>query len=275
MSADPNTSPLGFDRRGCGEPLVLVHGLGASRHVWDPVIDLLAAERDVIAVDLPGFGRSRPLPAAIEPSPAALARAVIDTVQRLGVGLPHVGGNSLGGWVALEMARAGGARTVTAIAPAGLWGGPLRPRGRVSAHSVGRVLRPLIGPAMAIPAVRRAAMAGTVGHPERLTAREARRLALDYVSAPGFDDVNRAMRSSHFVGGDEIDVPVTLVWCALDRLVRPPRELAVRAREVVLPDCGHTPMTDDPAAVAAVLLAGSAMPSSSPGSAAPWGRARA
>ena len=45
-------------RQGAGEPLVLIHGLGGSIVVWKPVIDLLAAERDVVAIDLPGFGAS-------------------------------------------------------------------------------------------------------------------------------------------------------------------------------------------------------------------------
>ena len=48
---------LGYERRGSGEPLVLIHGLGGSRRIWDPVLDRLAAERDVIAVDMPGLRR--------------------------------------------------------------------------------------------------------------------------------------------------------------------------------------------------------------------------
>ena len=58
---------------GAGEPLVLLHGLGSARAAWDPVIPALAERFDVIAVDLPGFGESAPLPAGVEPSPAALA----------------------------------------------------------------------------------------------------------------------------------------------------------------------------------------------------------
>src|SRR5688500_11457296 len=49
---------LAFDRVGQGEPLVLLHGQGFSRRCWDPVVDALAADRDVIAVDLPGHGES-------------------------------------------------------------------------------------------------------------------------------------------------------------------------------------------------------------------------
>ena len=73
------------------------------------------------------------MPDDVVPTPAALAAAVSATLDALGVQRPHVAGNSLGAWVALELARAGGARSVTAIAPAGFWGGPLSPRGRVNA----------------------------------------------------------------------------------------------------------------------------------------------
>ena len=47
---------LAHDRRGSGEPLVLVHGLGSRRQAWKPAMELAAQAREVIAVDLPGFG---------------------------------------------------------------------------------------------------------------------------------------------------------------------------------------------------------------------------
>ncbi|WP_412741957.1 alpha/beta fold hydrolase [Krasilnikovia sp. MM14-A1004] len=63
-------------RTGQGQTLVLLHPLGSSRSVWDPVVGALAGRFDVIAVDLPGFGESAPLPASTEATPAALAHAV-------------------------------------------------------------------------------------------------------------------------------------------------------------------------------------------------------
>jgi pimeloyl-ACP methyl ester carboxylesterase len=57
----PVSGPLAHHRTGRGSPLVLLHALGADRHVWDPVVPLIAARREVIAVDLPGFGQSLPL----------------------------------------------------------------------------------------------------------------------------------------------------------------------------------------------------------------------
>ena len=48
-------------RRGKGKPLLLIHGLGGSWRSWNPILDSLAVEREVIAVDLPGFGDTPPL----------------------------------------------------------------------------------------------------------------------------------------------------------------------------------------------------------------------
>ena len=51
-------SALSYTRTGAGEPLVLLHGIGMSRQVWNPLLPALAQSFDVIAVDLPGFGES-------------------------------------------------------------------------------------------------------------------------------------------------------------------------------------------------------------------------
>src|SRR5215207_6736099 len=92
-SAARPPAPLAHERRGTGEPLVLLHPLGADRRVWEPVLPLLG-ERDVVAVDLPGFGASPPLD--VTPTPQALAAAVGRFIAALGLERPHVAGNSLG-----------------------------------------------------------------------------------------------------------------------------------------------------------------------------------
>src|SRR5215210_7372828 len=108
---------LAHVRRGSGPPLLLIHGIGSQWPMWEPVLDRLARERDVVAVDLPGFGDSAPLPGT--PSVEALARAVAQFVGGLGLERPHAAGNSLGGGVALEMARQGEARSACVLSPAG------------------------------------------------------------------------------------------------------------------------------------------------------------
>jgi pimeloyl-ACP methyl ester carboxylesterase len=248
---------IDYERRGSGPPLVLIHALGADREMWAPVLDRLAAEREVVAVDLPGFGGSPVLDGAGPPTPRALAAAVAAAMQPV-VGIPfHVAGNSLGGWVALEAALAGTACSVTAIAPAGLWPEPLMPR-RSLAHRLARAAGPVLGPLVRSPRGRRLALGGTIARPERVPPAAALHLARSYGTAPGFDAVNDAMRARRFTGLADIRVPVTLAWAEHDRLVAPPRRVPRHVHSVVLPGCGHLPTWDDPDGVAAVLLAGSA-----------------
>ncbi len=237
---------------------MLLHALGGSLRSWDPVVGLLDQRREVIAIDMPGFGASPPVPDDVVPTPAALAAAVADTLRAIGVPRPHVAGNSLGAWVALELARAGGARSVTAIAPAGFWGAPLRSRGTVNAQSISHALRPLLVVAARSARMRRAMLGAIVAHPERLTPADAARFIDDYARSPGYVAVNREMRGSHFTAAEQITVPVTVAWCELDRLVPPRAVPGLRAHAVTLRGCGHVPMTDDPQAVAEVLALGSA-----------------
>jgi pimeloyl-ACP methyl ester carboxylesterase len=241
-------------RCGSGPPLVLLHTLGTDHHMWDPVLARLAAAREVFALDLPGFGGSPPVDGG---SPPALAAVVSDWLAARGITRPHVAGNSLGGWVALEIAVAGRAASVTAIAPAGLWANPLGPK-PATARRLARALLPALAPLLRRPAARRLALGGTVARPENVPAADAARLVRAYATAPGFDAANAAMRGSRFTALEAIDVPVTLAWPQHDRLVRPPRHVPARVRSVGLPGCGHLPTWDDPDRVARLLLEASA-----------------
>ena len=243
---------IAYTRSGSGEPLVLLHALGTDRHMWDPVIERLASEREVFAVDMPGFGES----ATTSPSaPTDLARAI---ATGLDLERPHVAGNSLGGWVALELALAGHARSVTAIAPAGMWARPLLPK-RSLARSVARALRPALSALLRSARARRIALGGTIAHPEHVPYAAALQLVRAYANAPGFDAVNDGMRANVFTGLGEIEVPLTLAWPEHDRLVARPRTVPAVAREFRLSGCGHMPTWDDPELVARVLLAGSTL----------------
>ena len=243
---------LGYDRAGSGPALVLLHPLGADRHVWAPVTALLADEREVIAVDMPGFGDSPPLAGPGEPTPAALAAGIADGLEAIGVRDYDVAGNSLGGWVALELALAGHARSVVAIGPAGLWRGPLAPK-RSLARSLARLALPVAGVLTRSPRLRRRVLAMFAAHPERVPPGAAAGLIRAYATAPGFPAVNAAMRGNHFTALDRIPVPVTLAWPDHDRLIARPSRLPANVRSVVLHDCGHLPMWDDPMQVAALF----------------------
>jgi pimeloyl-ACP methyl ester carboxylesterase len=243
------------------EPLLLIHGLGASGSVWDPVLPLLRGEREVVVLDMPGFGQAPALPDGVEPTAANLAAALHETCEERGVERPHVAGNSLGGWVGLEMGRAGWAASVTAISPAGLWRAPLGPREN-DARALARRLRPLVAAATLIPAARRRMLSTFAAHPERVPVAAGRELVLGWIDSNGYDGANRAMRTHVFEPeGYPEDVPVTIAWAELDRLVGPPkpRRRPAGARFLVLPGVGHTPMWDDPELVARTLLEGSAV----------------
>ena len=165
-------------------------------------------------------------------------------------------GNSLGGWVALEMALAGDVASVTAIAPAGLWPEPLVPR-RSTARAAARRLLPALPLLLRTAAGRRLALAGSAARPERIPPAAALRLVRAYALSPGFDEANDAMRAGRFTRLDDIAVPLTFAWPEHDRLVGRPRRLPAGARSVTLTGCGHLPTWDDPEQVARVLLDGS------------------
>src|SRR5580765_7340519 len=102
------------------EPLVLLHGLGMSERVWDGVRPLLEPHHDVVALTALGHrGGASP-----SRRPVTVRDLVDDAERQLderGLSRPHVAGNSLGGWMAIELARRGRARTVCALSPAGFW----------------------------------------------------------------------------------------------------------------------------------------------------------
>lgn len=248
-------------REGSGEPLLLLHGLGGSTAVWSPVIERLSAEREVLAIDLPGFGETPELADGIEPTAANLAAAVhARCAAEIGFDRPHVAGNSLGGWVGLEMGRAGWAASVTAISPAGLWRAPLGDR-RVNPRLWARRLRPFVSLALRTPRIRESMLATFAARPERIPAKEGRDLVLGWIDSSGYDGANRAMRTHVFDPTGYPELPVTLAWGELDRLVAPPRpeRRPAGARYLVLPGVGHTPMWDDPELIAATLLQGSSV----------------
>ncbi|MEV8633836.1 alpha/beta fold hydrolase [Streptosporangium sp. NPDC051023] len=254
---------LAFERRGTGEPLVLLHGIGHHWQAWSPVLDRLAAERDVIAVDFPGFGASPPLPPGSPYTAETLADAVESFCAVHGIREPHVAGNSLGGYVALELASRGVVRTATALSPAGFWN-------RSELVYARAVLRAVRASATALTPERAAAvMADPLGHlisagmlvahPSRLSTEALLASSHAMREAPGFDDTLDSF--VWLMPPAPPKAPITIAWGERDRLF--PRRQAVRAarwsgqRVKLLRRCGHLPMSDAPELVAEVLLRGS------------------
>ncbi|GAB3446127.1 alpha/beta fold hydrolase [Actinophytocola sediminis] len=250
---------IAFERRGAGDPLVLLHGIGHRWQAWSPVLDLLAAEHDVIAIDLPGFGASPLLPAGRGYDVASAVRACADIFADLGLDRPHVAGNSLGAVLSLELASLGLVTSATALAPAGFW----TPRDRAWALGVlstmRRVGRLRASTRMLRWKYARQASAGLLyGHPSRITEQVMLDDLASMVASPAFDLVATAGRNYAYAS-PQPTVPVTVAWGTRDRILWPRQagraaELLPRARHVWLYRCGHVPMIDEPELVASVIL---------------------
>lgn len=248
---------------GAGRPLVLLHGVGMSHAVWKPVLPHLSASSRVIAFDIAGFGSTPPLPDRVAPTVPHLVEALARSLQDLRLPLPvDLAGNSLGGWLALEAARQGIARTVVAISPAGLWGRrppwhvpplfyTLRTAAKRFPHFVKRVvghsvLRELL---FAVPI--------SVGS-RRMSIDDAQQVVEDLARASRFEETLEHTRGA-FRGAD-IQVPVTVAFGARDwvltRSARNRKALPPHTRWVEPRGWGHVPMWADPAGVAALILEG-------------------
>jgi pimeloyl-ACP methyl ester carboxylesterase len=253
---------LAYSRLGRGEPLVLLHGQGLSRRSWDPVIGLLADHFDVLAVDLPGHGDSPRQPKGAGSAPADQARAVAELLDDLGLDSVHVAGNSVGGWVALELARLGRARTVTALSPGGLWGrrAPLFVRtGMRQSRINSRLVRRLAPDAPRSRFVRALFMAQLSGRPAHVPYEAAKTAIHDMASAPGFRETLRAAERTSFRDGAGIDVPVTVAFGSRDRVLPPVaarrrKHLPPHTRWIKIKGSGHVAMFDAPRSVVALLL---------------------
>jgi pimeloyl-ACP methyl ester carboxylesterase len=257
---------LRFSRRGAGASLVLIHGLGSSRAAWDPVVPQLAERFDVITPDLPGFGESEPLGPGDEPHPGRLAAAVAGLLDELHIDRPHLVGNSVGGWVSLELAALRPVSSVTLLSPAGLW-----PRGvplyslaslritrwaslhaagllsRLVAHRLGRIL----------------VLGQTHGRPTHVTPDQARASIEAMRTARGFDAALAATVHRHYSAGRALGAPVTVSFGPRDLLLlarqsRHLEQLPPGTRTAALPGCGHVAMLDCPAAVVSLINASTA-----------------
>jgi pimeloyl-ACP methyl ester carboxylesterase len=253
---------INYHREGEGPPLVLLHGVGHHWQAWEPVIGRLAGEFDVIACDSPGFGRSAALSAGIAPTIPAYADAFEWFFAELGLERPHVAGNSMGGAIALELARGRAARSVCAFSPAGFWTTAERRYCQLSLGALGAVpvrARPRLEAMARRRAGRVALFAQTFGHPTRLPAREAVATLRDAWASPALAGALDAFRDYRFGSPQQLrSTPLTIAWGRRDRLL-PYRLQAPRARAMlpwathVALDAGHVPFFDDPGAVAEVI----------------------
>jgi pimeloyl-ACP methyl ester carboxylesterase len=101
------------------EPLILIHGFTDTWRTWELVLPWLEERHDVVAVALPGHDGGPEIARDVDGDVAVAEVERVMTAR--GWETAHVAGNSLGGYVALQLAERGRARTVVAFAPAGGW----------------------------------------------------------------------------------------------------------------------------------------------------------
>ena len=261
----PELSPALY-RAGTGEPLVLIHGFTATWRCWLPVLGLLVPRFEVIAPTLHGHDGGPPSP----PGAETLAEAVDhfeSLLDGLGVDTAHLAGNSLGGALALELAKRGRARSVVALSPGGGWEEGDRKeveriirlfkRTQTSARATVKHHEKLL----ARPGFRRIGMRDIMARGHLVPVEEAVLLTRSSIRCAIVEDVFKTMRngSGRVTDLDQVKVPTLVAWGEKDRLLPMDRHAGRFRRDIpgvrfeVLPGLGHTPMWDDPGRVAQVI----------------------
>lgn len=255
-------------RGGTGDPLVLLHGATSSWKCWRDVIPLLTDSFDVFAPTLPGHGG---LPRPHRPHTISnLADEVEAQMDAAGMDTAHVVGNSLGGWLAVELAVRGRARSVVALSPAGGWHSG---EDRVIKHfysmrrwaRLARVMPPFL---LRNGRLRRFALRAACEHGERLTPRQmlATAKSARACDLKDFSELGEGLESERYNG---VTAPVLIAWSQYDRIIPAPdyadrwRQEVPSAHWTILADVGHCPMYDDPQLVANTVLEWTASAASS------------
>jgi pimeloyl-ACP methyl ester carboxylesterase len=251
-------------RGGSGEPLVLIHGFSCTRRVWDPFLAELERSFDVLAVSLAGHVDGPAFGAAPVCVPS-LVDAVERDLDAAGFDTAHLVGNSLGGWIAFELAIRGRARSVVALSPAGGWEAGTPDERRLRAlftrvHRMSKASLPWVDTIMRRPRLRRQALREIVAHGERVPPAAAAQIIRDSLGCSVyFDLMDAIVRDGPIRTLDGVECPVLIAWGTRDRIL-PVERYSQRFREmlpdaewVALPGAGHIPMSDEPELVARTI----------------------
>jgi pimeloyl-ACP methyl ester carboxylesterase len=271
-SSSPPATPLPTEeiapdteghRGGSGTPLLLLHGMSVTWRSWKPVLPLLEAHHDVIAPTLLGHSGAARLADGVEPSLDALVDGVEAELDRLGLDKVHIAGNSLGGWISLELARRGRARSVVVFSPAGEFSSNLRDAALLASMSAAFRLLESHGPRLEklawTPRGRKILAWSQFEHPERVDPLE---LIADIRAVKDSTVVRsliKVLASNPIRPLPDPGCPVHVVWPRRDRVIPYKRrgkalmEKLPSAELVRLDGVGHVPMADDPEAVSRLI----------------------
>jgi pimeloyl-ACP methyl ester carboxylesterase len=256
-------TPTALHRAGAGEPLVLLHGFMDAWRTWELVLPVLERDHDVLAPTLPGHAGGPRLQGEI--SHELFADAVEQVMDDAGFATAHLAGNSLGGFVALQLAARGRARSVVALAPAGGWAaGDQAPRELLELqrrmHAQVRALASSADAIAATPEGRRQATGWICEHGENLPPELVADLIVTVALCDAEPLIDYALGSDWTLDAQQVDCPVRIVWGTADRLLPWPSAAArfrdgwlPRAEWVELDGVGHAPQLDAPVEAAALI----------------------
>ncbi len=253
-------------RGGAGSPLVCLHGFMETWRTWELVLPALERRHDVLAPTLPGHAGGPALEGA--PTGHLMADAVERAMDEAGFDTAHVVGSSLGGFVALQLAARGRARTVVAFAPAGGWaaGDTLLPEVlglQARLHEQARATAPHAEAIVATAEGRRRATQLVVSSCEHIPPELIAHQMLAVASAAGAPAlIEHGLREGYGeLDAQAIACPVRIVWGTGDRLLPWPsaaarfrHEWLAHADWVELDGVGHSPQLDVPLEAAQLIL---------------------
>ena len=249
-------------RTGTGRPLLLVHGLGSTSRAWNPILAPLSANREVLALDLPGHGGS---PAEQDSSSfAGLARSLETYLDTEGLAGVDMVGSSLGGQLVLEMARRGKSGATVALDPGGFWLGwertMLKSSLTASLWAV-RGFKPALSALAGSTTSRTLMLALLSARPWALDAKLVASELAAFADVPTLDALihDLAFGSSQLGPAAHASGPITVGWGRHDKLCNPSqaaRAIAAfpQAKLHWFENSGHFPMWDEPAEAAALIL---------------------
>lgn len=259
-------TPVNYVDLGDGElePIVFVHGLGGQWQNWLENIPRAALERRVIAMDLPGFGRT-PMPRE-RITISNYGRCVDALCDKLSLGRVDMVGNSMGGYIAAEVAIQFPERIdqLILVSAAGITSADIARRPVLTA---GRIATAMVSHGAARhrqiasrPKSRHMALALVARHPSLLKADLAYEGFFKGAGKPGFDDALRACLDYDFRDRlPEIRQPTLIVWGEKDSII-PVKDaheferLIPDSRKVVMRETGHIPMAERPATFNDVMM---------------------